>query len=373
MSASSTGAGSRVTARISSVQGSTLRTSMSHGCTEMYLAQHSANSRRLSRARSCLANARSYSCCMSSRIDGVSYDFGDLFGDLRHGAQRGIAGDLVDQRRRLLGDLVAGDVVPDGQHPLVTVDAQTNDSVQLVLWPSLGEERLGQDHNAEGAVGQAVVDLAAQAVPDAQLGLVEPDLEPAGTQLDGERLSDGFLVLACVGDEHVPGLAVVVGDDRRALMPDAAERRKRSGLGRRQWRWLDRGRVPDAGGLESHEVNGQVPAAGARHLDPKRCLRDQPAGVAVVPPVLVGVEVGAVHESDVGGCAQGDNNRRSLLQPITVVLEELGTCHVATSPNLLEEQSQPLGSLAGDALRHDVGRCLLWGETAGLDVAHQVV
>src|SRR5690625_1533081 len=103
-----------------------------------------------------------------------------------------------------------------------------------------------------------------------------------------------------MGDEYVPDLAIVLPHDRGTLVSNAAQRLMRSGLRCRQGRWLDCGRVPDSSSPEPNEVDGQIPSAGTRHPDTKRRLRHQPTAVAVVPAVLIGIEIRAVHETDVG-------------------------------------------------------------------------
>lgn len=52
-------------------------------------------------------------------------------------------------------------------------------------------------------MGNALVDLAAKAVPDAEFVFVVPDAEASSCELGSQGADDVILVFAGVGDEHV--------------------------------------------------------------------------------------------------------------------------------------------------------------------------
>lgn len=60
---------------------------------------------------------------------------------------------------------------------LLAPDLTRDEAVELVLWPSLGKERSGQDDHPEAATGQAGVDLAAEAIANPKLEVIEPDCQ----------------------------------------------------------------------------------------------------------------------------------------------------------------------------------------------------
>jgi hypothetical protein len=66
----------------------------------------------------------------------------------------------------------------------------SHQTVQLVLWPALGEEERGEDNDTEPATRDVSVDLATQAVADAQLELVVPNLKVVLPKGVGERTDD---------------------------------------------------------------------------------------------------------------------------------------------------------------------------------------
>jgi hypothetical protein len=71
-------------------------------------------------------------------------------------------------------------------------------------------ERWGEDHEPEPAACDALVDLPAQAVSDAELELVVPGVDPAVPQRVREGTHHLILVLGRVGYEHVE-LAILEG------------------------------------------------------------------------------------------------------------------------------------------------------------------
>jgi hypothetical protein len=71
------------------------------------------------------------------------------------------------------------------------------------LRPPLREKRGTQDNEGEAALGQSLVDLAAQAVTEQNLELVEPHAKATALQPLGKRPHDRFFVLAGMADEEV--------------------------------------------------------------------------------------------------------------------------------------------------------------------------
>lgn len=135
---------------------------------------------------------------------GGADDVGNLIGQSVDGHVGRRAGQLVCQGRAVAHHIGLGHLVPNREDELAPPgDLAGHEAVQLVVRPALREERRGQDDDAEPAGEEAAVDLAAQAVPDAQLKFVVPDLEAALAERVRQRPDDGVLVLAGVADEDV--------------------------------------------------------------------------------------------------------------------------------------------------------------------------
>ncbi len=88
--------------------------------------------------------------------------------------------------------------MPEGKDHLAIVHGHRHEPVELVLRPSLREERLREDDDPEAAARDPGIDLPPQAVADLELELVVPDLQTALTQCERERADDRLLVLGCV-------------------------------------------------------------------------------------------------------------------------------------------------------------------------------
>lgn len=81
-------------------------------------------------------------------------------------------GHLVSQRGAVAPQLHVGQVAPDGKQRLFSRDGPSDQAVEFVVGPALREELLREHHHAKAARPDALVNLAAQAVPDPQFGLV---------------------------------------------------------------------------------------------------------------------------------------------------------------------------------------------------------
>src|SRR5690606_6290264 len=97
-------------------------------------------------------------------------------------------------------------------------------AVQFVARPSLAEERLREDDQAQATAADSSVDLAAEAVADAQLSLVEPDDKTAFLERSGQRADDRFLVFRRVRDKDVELPVLNRRTDRCEVLRDLADR-----------------------------------------------------------------------------------------------------------------------------------------------------
>src|ERR1017187_9813673 len=67
-------------------------------------------------------------------------------------------GHSVCEEWRVLGNFLCRDVVPNGQYHLATKRLPCDQSVEFILRPSLGEERVAEHNNPKSRIGQSAVD-----------------------------------------------------------------------------------------------------------------------------------------------------------------------------------------------------------------------
>ena len=112
---------------------------------------------------------------------------------------------LAGQQRRITTDVLSVYTEPDWQNDNAVGSCQfaMGKRIEFSSRPPLPEERMAQDDDAEAASREAIVHGAREDVPHLELGLVEPDAQPARTKLHNQLTNKPLLILRSVGDEEV--------------------------------------------------------------------------------------------------------------------------------------------------------------------------
>jgi hypothetical protein len=103
------------------------------------------------------------------------------------------------------------DVMPDRQYDLLAMNFPVCQTVKLLLGPVFVEEKWAQDNDAKLATCQPRVNGLPEAVANTEGVLVVPDFKASRPEGLRQWPSYRILILACMGNEHIPFLRL----DRR--------------------------------------------------------------------------------------------------------------------------------------------------------------
>ena len=152
-------------------------------------------------------------------------------------------------------------------------------------------------------------DLAAQAIADSQLKLVIPDTQTSLSQSSRKWPYDCHLIFCGVRDENVKRPLVRHVNSRNVILRDTAYQRrdvsKRCFLHRWQrFQGFDRDNTDARSNraAQTLHVDGNVPRAGPRHLQPDRGFPGRAPMIPVLTPSFVAAKIRVIHEAHVG-CA----------------------------------------------------------------------